>query len=415
MMKERSWTNLVTSLRDGQCVLVLGPEVPAKLASAGEPSPAVQDLSYAEALARQLVSELEDENRRVTGSTLAAVAQQYEDDISFGPTSLRSLAAQFYTPVAYGPSDVHRLLASLPFSLIVTTCHDSLLTRALEESGKRPFVYRYNLRGDQRDNPGFTPSDTPKAPIVYHLFGYARESLSLVLSENDVLDFLIAVVAGKPSLPDSLSRMLKRRDQRFLFVGFGIKQLDLRVLLKALVRALDLHRTGSAVATEPLRGLSEVDRDQTILFYQRGTRVEIEDAEIGSFLAELIRRLEAEGGFVAQPTPLGPRPRVFISYAREDDKLAARVFNALQTSNFEPWFDKESLAGGDFWDQRIRNQLEDTDFVLVLYTPALIRKTDSYVNKEISLACDRALAVRGTFLIPLRTDKFARGTHRRAK
>jgi len=68
-MKERYWTNLVTSLRYGQCVPVLGPEVPAKLASAVEPPSITQDLSYAEALARRLVAELEDDNRRVTGST----------------------------------------------------------------------------------------------------------------------------------------------------------------------------------------------------------------------------------------------------------------------------------------------------------------------------------------------------------
>jgi hypothetical protein len=124
-------------------------------------------------------------------------------------------------------------------------------------------------------------------------------------------------------------------------------------------------------------------------------------------LVELTRRLEAAGGVVSQAPPVGPRPRVFISYAREYGDLANSVCHVLETSNFEPWLDKESLAAGDLWDQRIRDQLEDTDYVLVLYTPALSRKKDSYVNKEIALALDRALAVRGTFLIPLRTAEIA--------
>ena len=51
------------------------------------------------------------------------------------------------------------------------------------------------------------------------------------------------------------------------------------MLLKVLVRSLELHRTGSNIATEPLLGLSEVDREQTILFYQRGTPIELEDAD----------------------------------------------------------------------------------------------------------------------------------------
>lgn len=406
-MKDRYWTNLVTSLRYRQCVLVLGPEIPAKLASDANSFEAMEDLSYTEALTRRLASELESDNHNVTGSTLAAVAQQYEDAPDFGPNPMRSSSAQFYMSAAYNPSDVHRSLASMPFNLILTTCHDALLTRALLEAGKRPLVCRYHLRGNGYDNPGFTPSETPDEPVLYHLFGTAQEPRSLVLSENDVLDFLIAVVSGNPPLPNSLTKLLKRKDQSFLFLGFGIKQLHLRVLLKVLIRALELHHTASAVVAESLRALSERDRAQTILFYQRGTRVEIENAEIKPFLAELTRRLEAEGGVVTQAPPPGPRPRVFISYAREDGALADRVCHTLQTSNFEPWFDKESLAGGDLWDQRIQDQLADTDYVLVLYTPALSRKRDSYVNKEIALARDRALAVRGNFLIPLRTAEFA--------
>ena len=204
-----------------------------------------------------------------------------------------------------------------------------------------------------------------------------------------------------PSFPNGLRsrqphRALKRTGQNFLFVGFGIKQWYLRVLMKVLVRALELHRTASAIATEPLSGLPDFDREQTILFYQRGTRIEIEDTDVTTFLADFAKRLEAEGGLVSQAAPLGPRPRVFISYAREDGDLAARVFDTLQKSQFEPWLDKESLRGGENWDQHIRSELEATDFALVLYTPSLCKKTDSYVNLEIALAHNRALSVRGS-------------------
>jgi hypothetical protein len=79
----------------------------------------------------------------------------------------------------------------------------------------------------------------------------------------------------------------------------------------------------------------------------------------------------------------------------------------LQKEHFEPWIDTEALRVGDNWDQIIRDQLEETNYVIILYIPALSRKTDGYVNKEIALARDRALSVRGTFMIPLRTIDFA--------
>jgi len=403
-MKERHWTSLVTSLRHGQCVLMLGPEVSAAPAETdGAAIVSRNHESFAETLMQRLADELEEDGRRVIGDSLAAVAQQYEDASGFGTNALRALAEKFYNSGALAPSALHRGLASLPFGLIVTTSHDDLMLRALKDEGKSPLAYRYHLRGDRRDNPEFVLSGSASTPIVYHLFGTAREPGSLVLSENDLLDFLIAIVSERPPLPNSLSRALKRSGQSFLFVGFGISQWYLRVLMKVLVRSLELHRTASTIAAESLRGLTESDRERTILFYQRGTRIEVEDADVSEFLSELAQRLAAEGGVVAEPPPLGPRPRVFISYAREDGALASRLFEGLDRSRFEPWLDQDALIGGENWDQRIRDELAAADYTLVLYTPALCRKTDSYVNREIALARNRALGVRGSFLIPLRT------------
>lgn len=401
-MKERHWSSLVTSLRHGQCILFVGQEVPGTPSLEPAAPGSAKGVTYAEGLTMTLTDELKEDGRDVEAATLTAVAQQYEDAQGFGPNALRARAQEFYQSQAYLPSAVHRSLAALPFSLIVSTCQDELLLDALKDHGKSPLHQRYNLRGDKRENPEFTLPYSPQTPVVYDLFGSADEPGSLVLSENDLLDFLIAIVSERPPLPNSLLCALKRTGQSFLFVGFGIKQWYLRVLIKVLVRALELHRTASAIATEPLSGLPTLDREQTILFYQRGTRIEIEDTDIAPFLAELGKRLAAGGGLVKQTIPLGPRPRVFISYAREDADIAARVFDRLQKSHFEPWLDTESLQGGESWDRRIRNELETTDYTLVLYTPALCKKTDSYVNREIALARDRALSVRGSFLLPLR-------------
>ena len=382
---------------------MLGSEIPVKVASTSSTTASTDSTTLAEELRRRLARELEEDNRSANGNTLAALAQQYEDTEGFGPTTLRATAEMALTSRLYSPSSVHEQLAALPFSLIVTTSQDSLLEQALKAAGKAPVTQRYHLRGDKRENPEFVVPGSPASPVVFHLFGSAEEPSSLVLSENDVLDFLIRVVSERPPLPNSLLRVLKRIGQSFLFVGFGIRHWDLRILLKILLRALELNRSGPAVAAEPLDSLIPSDRDEMILFYQRGTRVELEDADVGTFLTKLSERLEADGGFVGQAAPLGPRPRVFISYAREDAALASKVFDALQKAYFEPWLDQESLQGGDDWNKRIEADLDASDFVLVLYTPEFCRKTDSYVNKEVALACERALRVRGSFLIPVRT------------
>ena len=400
-MHKRHWNSLVAGVRHGQCILVLGPEIPA--GTVGAPG-GVAANSVAEALTGALTTELEEdpEPKRVTGTTLAAVAQQYED--AYGSIALKALAETTYKLPQFVPSEIHAALAELPFSLILTTCQDDLMAHALQAAGKAPIVQRYHIGGNQRDNPEFVLSNSPNTPLVYHLFGHAHEPDSLVLSENDLLDFLIAIASDRPQLPSSLLRTLKRGPQSFLFIGFGITQWYLRVLLKVLMRSLEFHRTGSkTIATEPLLGLSEVDREQTILFYQRGTAIELEDAETGAFLTELKERLDAEGGVVPQSAPTGSWAHVFISYAREDRDLATMTFDALQKAHFDPWLDTAELRGGDLWDERVHDEINAADFTLVLYSPALCRKTDSYVNKEIYLARERGHSIRGPFLIPLRT------------
>ena len=395
-MLERHWNTLVTGVRHGDCILVLGPEIPVGTVGASVGAPAS---SFAEALSGALATELGEGGN---GTTFAAVAQQCEDAKSFGASTLRALAARFYTTSGFVPSEVHAALAELPFSLILTTCQDDLMAQALQTAGKKPIVRRYNLRGNKRDNPEFPLQSSPQEPLVYHLFGSAPEPNSLVLSENDLLDFLIAVVSDRPPLPSSLRGTLKR-GQHFLFIGFGITQWYLRVLLKVLMRSLEFDRNGSNIATEPLLGLSEVDREQTILFYQRGTPIELEDAATGAFLTELKERIAAEGGVALQSASTGRRPRVFISYAREDGELANKTASALRRADFEAFLDTDTLSGGEYWDKRIPEEIKAADFTLVLYSPALCRKTDSYVNKEIHLASDRGDYIRGPFLIPLRT------------
>ena len=242
-------------------------------------------------------------------------------------------------------------------------------------------------------------SGVASAPLVYHLFGAFDEPQSLVISENDLLDFLIAVVSERPPMPNSLRRALQRPGMSLLFVGFGLRHWYLRVLLKALVRSVLFGRSVTAIASSPCSTECPISiESRRSLFYQRGTRIEVCDDDISTFVAELSRRLEVEGGVMTQPAPIGPRPRVFVSYANEDDALAARLFASLQSAGFVPWLDKDALRGGEDWNLMIEDQLREADYVLVLETAALMEKRVGYVNKEIAIARAQAQRYRG--LVP---------------
>ena len=73
---------------------------------------------------------------------------------------------------------------------------------------------------------------TVTEPLVYRLYGSCKHPYSMVLTENDLLDFLVAVVAENPGLPVDLKNLFK--DKSFLFLGFGLSNCYLRILLHIL-------------------------------------------------------------------------------------------------------------------------------------------------------------------------------------
>lgn len=397
-MKDVLWTSLVGSLQSGQCVLVLGHEIPA-LPSRDAPGSEGKEETVWEAFCRYLAKQLVDENQQVVESALFAVAQQYEDLPTFA-THPKYLAVQFFRESRYEPGSLHSALAALPFGLVVTTCYDDLFYRALRDAGKSPSRYIYHFKGEPRDNQELPDRVTPDTPAIYHLFGELHEPNSLVVTENDLLEFIIRFISGRPKLPDSLRSAL--RNKTFLFIGFGIRHWYIRVLLKLLVRPLDL--TGGSVALEPLSGLDAREREQTVLFYKRGRpRIEVVDMDIREFLTELRERLGRAGGFLGTSARISKRAQVFISYERSDEEVARRLFEALPRDQFDPWLDTQLLEGGEEWNARLEEKIQTCDYFVVLHSERLARKQVGYVNKEIRLALDQqTYRQRGlTFIIPL--------------
>lgn len=367
-MKEGVWTGLVTSLQNGQCVLVLGPDI---LALPSDDITEIRELkSVRDVFCENLAKQLREEGQTVGESVLFSIAQQFEDLPAFSTFNLKNLAADFFRNPGYIPGPVYLKLSRCPFSLILTTCHDDLFSKALRGHDKDPVRYLYHYRGEPRDNRELEQQPSDQHPAIYHLFGAYDEPNSLVLTENDLLDFVIHLISGKPPLPDSLRSSL--RNKTFLFVGFGIKHWYIRVLLKLLIHSLGL--AGGSVALESLGGLAETEREQTVLFYKRGTRVEVIDIEIGVFLDELWQRFQQKGGYLGVTDRRIRRAQVFISYERTDINTAQKLCDSLPSERFEPWLDRDRLEGGDDWNSKLEQQIQSSDYFLVLNSENLNKK-----------------------------------------
>src|SRR5262249_33742204 len=228
-MKEAIWKGLVASLQVGHCVLVLGQDVPG-ISTGSDGAPITRPTR--DIFCEDLIHQLADEQQLVSELAPFSVTQQYEDTPALSTLNVRNQAASFFRNLTCQPSPLHRALAELPFGLVVTTSHDNLMEQAFLDRHIEVSRYSYNFRGEPRDNMEIDGPAMPNSPVIYHLFGTFDEPNSMVLTENDLLDFLIHVISSRPKLPDSLRLLL--RNKTFLFFGFSIQYWYVRVLLKLL-------------------------------------------------------------------------------------------------------------------------------------------------------------------------------------
>jgi hypothetical protein len=63
------------------------------------------------------------------------------------------------------------------------------------------------------------------------------------------------------------------------------------------------------------------------------------------------------------------KPRVFISYARQDEARALHLYRSLASAGVEPWLDREKLVLGDDWELEIKRAVAASDVFVVCLRP----------------------------------------------
>jgi hypothetical protein len=100
------------------------------------------------------------------------------------------------------------------------------------------------------------------------------------------------------------------------------------------------------------------------------------------------------------------KPRVFISYAREDAEIARRVYDDLESADLQPWIDTVDLFPGERWELGIRNAMRGCDFFLALLSKNSISKR-GYIQKELreALLLLEKFPLDEIFVIPVRLEE----------
>jgi len=221
---------------DQECILFLGAGVHA-------PPPAGSLFAYPEherppigsALSRELADAcglaellpLEDPGN------LQRVALAYE--IAFSRARLVD-AVSAAVQVDKQPSPMLRALAELDFPVVITTNYDQLFEQALRDAGKQPRVAIYTPRLEQTVD---YRKPTAQSPIVFKIHGDISRPETIVISDEDYIDFVLRMSNKEPY--DPLPRRLKvyLTDWTTVFVGYSLLDYNLRLLFKTLRWKID--------------------------------------------------------------------------------------------------------------------------------------------------------------------------------
>lgn len=99
------------------------------------------------------------------------------------------------------------------------------------------------------------------------------------------------------------------------------------------------------------------------------------------------------------------KKKVFISYAKEDHKVAKTLYDDLKCKDMKPWLDTEDLLPGQKWSEIIEKVLKNSDYVLILLSENSVSER-GFVQKEMKMALDISDEFPSSkiFIIPVRLD-----------
>ncbi|MFK7968954.1 MAG: SIR2 family protein [Bacteroidia bacterium] len=155
---------------------------------------------------------------------------------TFFYTDLKKYYAQFAQP-----SDLHLKLAQIPGHAYINATPDHQLKDAFDNQG---ITRNYELFNKKRNSPDLDRPST-EVPLVYNFFGCIDEEDSLVITYDDLFDFLFSVLGQNQRLPRELKNTI-RSGRIFLFLGFDFNKWYMKLLL----RLFELHAESMPIVPE---------------------------------------------------------------------------------------------------------------------------------------------------------------------
>ena len=197
------------------------------------------------------------ENSGVAAEVLAELEEEF-DDVAFSEFADRLGYPRF----DQDPTHPFLVLAECPLPIYLTTSYHNFLEVALRRAGKEPRTEICRWHQGLEGIPSVFDDDyqpTKDEPLVYHLFGHDAHPGSLVLTEDNHTEFLVAISQNIGRATDPIPRRVRQAmaDSSLVLLGYNLRNWDFRVLFWGLIKPRPLQQTSVSVQLEP----NEIERN----------------------------------------------------------------------------------------------------------------------------------------------------------
>jgi hypothetical protein len=231
-MTDGEWNNLLENIKRGKCTPFLGAGASFGTVPLGS--------QIARDWANKYHYPLDDSLDLARVAQFVAVT---ENNRMLPKDRMQDLFRSLSLPDFKAPDEPHRVLADLPFPIYITTNYDNSMMSALEYRRRdaKLELCRWNSYLEENEESIFDRDTNYKPteanPLVFHLHGHYTVAESMVLTEDDYLDFLIHMSEDKELLPSCIRKAMT--SSSLLFLGYKIADWDFRVLFRRIIGYLE--------------------------------------------------------------------------------------------------------------------------------------------------------------------------------
>lgn len=198
-------------------------------------------------------------------------------------TRVISQLRDFYNSPFPDAEAIFEKLALVPFQMVVSFTPDRLFSKVMERLGiaHQASFYHYGQAAKPLQKP------VQDLPVFFNQLGWIEEDESLVLTHNDLFDYLEAVFVGGHINTDLKAELLQANNYIFLGLPFG------KWYMQLILRVLGIHADGAnfdRIAPAP-----ESLDPATRALYEQEFKIQFVEENIQSFVGELYERCTDKG------------------------------------------------------------------------------------------------------------------------